>query len=37
VEPHRRSGTLVMFPVVVFTVLVRRWLVRGLTAGGLKD
>jgi multiple sugar transport system permease protein len=31
------SGTLVMFPVVIFTVLVRRWLVRGLTAGGLKD
>lgn len=31
------AGTLVMFPVVVFTVLVRKWLVRGLTAGGLKD
>ncbi|WP_298928960.1 carbohydrate ABC transporter permease [uncultured Ramlibacter sp.] len=31
------GGTLVMFPVVIFTVLVRTWLVRGLTAGGLKD
>lgn len=31
------AGTLVMFPVVVFTILVRKWLVRGLTAGGLKD
>ena len=31
------AGTLVMLPVVVFTVLVRKWLVRGLTAGGLKD
>jgi len=31
------SGTLVMFPVVVFTVLVRKYLVRGLTAGGIKD
>jgi multiple sugar transport system permease protein len=31
------SGTLVMFPVVVFTVLVRKYLVRGLTAGGVKD
>ncbi|MDM0110624.1 carbohydrate ABC transporter permease [Variovorax sp. J22R133] len=31
------SGTLVMFPVVIFTVLVRTWLVRGLTAGGIKD
>jgi len=31
------SGTLVMFPVVVFTVLVRKYLVRGLTGGGIKD
>ncbi|WP_080898380.1 carbohydrate ABC transporter permease [Variovorax paradoxus] len=31
------SGTLVMFPVIVFTVLVRKYLVRGLTAGGVKD
>jgi multiple sugar transport system permease protein len=31
------GGTLVMLPVVVFTVLVRTWLVRGLTAGGIKD
>ncbi|HEY8358980.1 MAG TPA: carbohydrate ABC transporter permease, partial [Ramlibacter sp.] len=31
------GGTLVMFPVVIFTVLVRTWLVRGLTAGGIKD
>ena len=31
------SGTLVMFPVVIFTVLVRKYLVRGLTAGAVKD
>jgi multiple sugar transport system permease protein len=31
------SGTLVMFPVVIFTVLVRKYLVRGLTAGSIKD
>ena len=31
------SGTLVMLPVIVFTVLVRKYLVRGLTAGGVKD
>jgi multiple sugar transport system permease protein len=31
------SGTLVMFPVVVFTILVRKYLVRGLTAGAVKD
>lgn len=30
------GGTLVMLPVVIFTVLVRTWLVRGLTAGGIK-
>jgi len=31
------GGTLVMLPVVVFTMLVRTYLVRGLTAGGIKD
>ncbi|WP_399679044.1 carbohydrate ABC transporter permease [Xenophilus sp.] len=31
------AGTLVALPVVVFTVLVRGYLVRGLTAGGVKD
>lgn len=31
------GGTLVMLPVVIFTMLVRTYLVRGLTAGGLKD
>ncbi len=31
------GGTLVMLPVVVFTILVRTYLVRGLTAGGVKD
>ncbi|MGE0797499.1 MAG: carbohydrate ABC transporter permease [Lautropia sp.] len=31
------SGTLVMLPVVAFTILVRRYLVRGLTAGAVKD
>ena len=31
------GGTLVMLPVVVFTLLVRTYLVQGLTAGGLKD
>lgn len=31
------SGTLVMLPVVVFTILVRSYLVRGITAGGIKD
>jgi len=31
------AGTLVMLPVVIFTVLVRTYLVRGLTAGGVKD
>jgi multiple sugar transport system permease protein len=31
------SGTLVMFPVVIFTVLVRSYLIRGLSAGGIKD
>lgn len=31
------SGTLVMLPVLVFTLLVRTYLVRGLTAGGVKE
>ena len=31
------GGTLVMMPVIVFTMLVRTYLVRGLTAGGVKD
>lgn len=31
------SGTMVMLPVLVFTLLVRTYLVRGLTAGGVKE
>jgi multiple sugar transport system permease protein len=31
------GGTLVMLPVVVFSLLVRNFLVRGLTVGGLKE
>lgn len=31
------SGSLVMLPVLVFTFLVRRYLVHGLSAGGVKD
>jgi len=31
------GGVLVMLPVVIFTILVRTYLVRGLTAGGIKD
>ncbi|MDM0045858.1 carbohydrate ABC transporter permease [Variovorax dokdonensis] len=31
------AGTLVALPVVIFTVLVRRYLVHGLTAGSVKD
>jgi multiple sugar transport system permease protein len=31
------GGTLVMLPVVVFSTLVRRYLVSGLTAGGVKE
>ena len=31
------GGTLVMLPVAVFSVFVRRYLVRGLTAGGVKE
>lgn len=31
------SGTLVMLPVVVFTLVVRGYLVRGIMAGGMKE
>jgi multiple sugar transport system permease protein len=31
------AGTLVMLPVVVFSMLVRNYLVRGLAAGGVKE
>ena len=31
------GGTLVMLPVVIFTIFVRRYFVRGLTAGGVKE
>jgi multiple sugar transport system permease protein len=31
------AGTLVMAPVLIFTLLVRNYLVRGLSAGGVKD
>jgi multiple sugar transport system permease protein len=31
------GGTLVMLPVLLFSVLVRRYLVRGLMAGGVKE
>ena len=31
------SGTLVMLPVVLFTIGVRKYLVHGLTSGGVKD
>ena len=31
------AGTLVMLPVVAFTILVRRYLVQGLMAGGMKE
>ena len=31
------SGTLVTLPVLAFAILVRKYLVHGLTAGGLKD
>lgn len=30
------GGTLVMLPVVIFSLLVRNYLVRGLTAGAVK-
>lgn len=31
------AGTLVMLPVVIFSILVRNYLIRGLTAGGTKE
>jgi multiple sugar transport system permease protein len=31
------AGTLVMLPVIAFTMVVRTWLVHGLTAGGVKE
>jgi len=31
------AGTLVMLPVVIFSLMVRNYLVRGLTAGGTKE
>jgi multiple sugar transport system permease protein len=31
------AGTLVMLPVLLFMVIIRRYLVHGLTAGGIKD
>ena len=31
------AGTLVMLPVVVFTFVVRTYLVNGLMAGGVKE
>jgi multiple sugar transport system permease protein len=31
------GGTLVMLPVVIFSIFVRRYLVRGLTAGSVKE
>ena len=31
------GGTLVVLPVIIFAVLVRRWLVKGLAAGGVKE
>jgi multiple sugar transport system permease protein len=31
------GGSMVMLPVVIFTVLVRRWLVAGLLVGSVKD
>jgi multiple sugar transport system permease protein len=31
------AGTLVVLPVLIFAVLVRAWLVKGLIAGGLKE
>ena len=31
------AGTLVMLPVVIFSVLVRNYLIHGLTAGGVKE
>lgn len=31
------GGTLVVLPVILFAILVRRWLVKGLAAGGVKE
>lgn len=31
------GGTLVVLPVIIFAVLVRTWLVKGLAAGGVKE
>ncbi|MGN6771882.1 MAG: carbohydrate ABC transporter permease [Rhizobiaceae bacterium] len=31
------GGTLVMLPVLIFTILVRKWLVSGMIAGSVKD
>ena len=31
------GGTLVMLPMLIFSILVRRDLVRGLTAGAVKE
>jgi multiple sugar transport system permease protein len=30
------GGTMVMLPVVVFSIFVRKYLIRGLTAGAIK-
>ncbi|HEY5182255.1 MAG TPA: carbohydrate ABC transporter permease [Dermatophilaceae bacterium] len=30
------AGTVILVPVIVFSLLVQRWLVKGLTAGGVK-
>jgi multiple sugar transport system permease protein len=30
------GGTMVMLPVVVFSLLVRKYLIRGLTTGAIK-
>jgi multiple sugar transport system permease protein len=30
------GGTMVMLPVVIFSLIVRKYLIRGLTAGAIK-